>query len=229
MRTTTEIPSTAASTRVATWNFRDQAVEILREQIVSGTYDSGARLNEVEIADSMGISRGPLREALQRLAAEGLVELIPHRGAFVRSFTVAELRTMYEFREIIESGAARLAAKRASPQAVTAVRESLAEAEAILSADPDAPYPAAPDFHRQILELADNPSLLAVGIELQTQIRIARRSSARKPGRARDALDEHHAIVRAIAAGDGSAAADAMARHLAKSLLNHEPATSDDQ
>lgn len=229
MRTPTQNSPPGAPTKVATWNFRDQAVEILREQIISGTYDSGARLNEVEIADNMGISRGPLREALQRLAAEGLVELLPHRGAFVRSFTVAELQTMYEFREIIESGAARLAAKRASPQAVAAISDSLADAEAILSADPDAPYPAAPDFHRQILELAGNPSLLSVGIELQTQIRIARRSSARKPGRARDALDEHHDIVQAIAAGDGDAAADAMARHLARSLPNHEPPTSDDQ
>src|SRR5271154_560379 len=108
--------ASAASQRVASWNFRDQAFGILREQILDGKYEPGSRLNEVEVAEAMGISRGPLREALQRLVAEGLVVVVAHRGAFVRSFSPLELQQMYEFREIVESGAARLAARRATDE-----------------------------------------------------------------------------------------------------------------
>jgi DNA-binding GntR family transcriptional regulator len=209
--------------RVANWSFRDQAVDILREQILSGTYESGTRLNEVELADSMGISRGPLREAIQRLVAEGLVEVVPHRGAYVRSFSVLELQQMYEFREIIESGAARLAATRASADDVAALQRMLNETDQLLTIANQAAYPETPDFHRRILELANNPSLLQAGTELQTKIRIARQRSGRKPGRARAAFDEHVEIVDAIARRDPDGASAAMVRHLAHSLTSVAP------
>lgn len=212
--------------RVESWNFRDQAVGILRQQILDGTYASGSRLNEVEIADAMGISRGPLREALQRLVAEGLVEMFPHRGAFVRSFTSVELDQMYEFREIVESGAARLAAARASQSEVEGLREMLAETEHLLQVASDASYPASPDFHRRILELSHNPSLRRAGTDLQTQVRIARQSSARNPGRARAAFEEHREIAEAIARRDPKGAGEAMTRHLANSLSSARSGSS---
>jgi DNA-binding GntR family transcriptional regulator len=208
------------TTRVAHSNIRDQAVGILRDQILDGTYEPGSRLNEVEVAEAMGMSRGPLREALQRLVAEGLVDLVPHRGAFVRSFSPVELQQMYEFREIVESGAARLAATRATDDDVAALRAMLHETDQLLGITSDVAYPATPDFHRRILELSGNPALLRAGTELQTQVRIARQSSGRKPGRARAAYDEHGEIVSAIERRDAEAAAVAMSRHLARSLAN---------
>jgi len=204
--------------RVESWNFRDQAVDILREQILEGRYEPGGRLNEVEIAEAMGMSRGPLREALQRLVAEGLVEVVPHRGAFVRNFSPPELEHMYEFRVIVEAAAARLAAVRATEKDVAGLRTMLGDTDRLLGASPDAGYPASPDFHRRILELSGNPILLRAGTELQTQVRIARRSSGRTPGRARGALMEHLEIVEAIAHRDSGAANDAMVRHLNHSL-----------
>ncbi len=223
--------TSVATTRVERANIREQAASILREQILDGTYEPGARLNEVEIADAMGTSRGPLREALQRLAAEGLVDLVPNRGAFVRTFSPVELKQMYEFRQIIESGAARLAAQRASASDVAALRSMLDETDQLLGMTADVAYPATPDFHHRILELSGNAALVRAGTELQTQVHIARQSSGRRPGRARAAFEEHAGIVDAIEARDGDAAAEAMARHLAHSLasLGHQRMQGDDQ
>lgn len=219
MTVTSDRPPTAP-TRVARSNIRDQAVAILREQILDGTYEPGSRLNEVEVAEALGTSRGPLREAIQRLVAEGLVNLVPNRGAFVRSFSAVELQQMYEFREIVESGAARLAATRASDRDVAALRAMLDETDQLLGITSNVAYPATPDFHRHILELSGNPALLRAGTELQTQVRIARQSSGRKPGRARVAYDEHGDIVTAIERRDPDAAAAAMRAHLKNSLAN---------
>jgi DNA-binding GntR family transcriptional regulator len=206
--------------RVASSNYRDQAVTILREQLLEGRYEPGSRLNEVEVAEAMGISRGPLREALQRLVAEGLVVVVPNRGAFVRSFSPLELQQMYEFREIVESGAARLAARRASDADVAALRTMLQGTAKVLRTTGARAYPESPDFHRVILELSGNPTLLRAGTDLQTQVRIARQSSGRQPGRAQAAFDEHVAIVDAIEQNDPDAAGDAMTRHLANSLAS---------
>ncbi len=227
--TATAADSAATSTRVASWNFRDQAFGILRQQLLDGTYEPGSRLNEVEIADAMGISRGPLREALQRLVAEGLVVVVAHRGAFVRSFSPLELQQMYEFREIVESGAARLAARRATDEAVGGLRAMLRETAQLLDTTAGSVYPASPDFHRRTLELSGNPALLRAGTELQTQAKMARRSSGRLPGRARAAFDEHLVIVDAIGRRDPDAAQNAMTRHLANSFTSVSQARHDDQ
>lgn len=216
-----ESPETAAPpTRLARSNFRDQAAVRLREQILAGRYTSGTRLNEVEIAAEMGISRGPLREALQRLVVEGLVEVVTHRGAIVRTFTPVELRQMYEFRDIVESGAARLAAARASEEGVGSLRALLLETEGLLQNTAKAAYPVSHDFHRRVVELCGNPMLLRAGVELQIQVRLARQTSGSDPDRARIALDEHRDIVEAIARRDPEAAGAAMSHHLSHSFSN---------
>ncbi len=92
----------------------NQSEAVLRELILSGELPPGSRLNEVELAASLGISRGPLREAIQRLVAEGLLTLIAHRGAHVRTFHPEELRDLYELREALETHGCKLAATRAT-------------------------------------------------------------------------------------------------------------------
>jgi DNA-binding GntR family transcriptional regulator len=99
--------------RVATYAGR--SLEVLRTMILDGTLAPGERLNEVHLSQALGISRGPLREAIQRLASEGLVEAVTHRGVYVRSFSARELSDFYELRIALETHAVRLAA-RYSPQ-----------------------------------------------------------------------------------------------------------------
>lgn len=91
----------------------DKVEAVLRQQIISGERTPGVRLNEVEIAGELGVSRGPVREAMQRLARDGLVRVESHRGAFVRSLDVGEVRALFEVRASLECQAAALAAERA--------------------------------------------------------------------------------------------------------------------
>src|SRR4051794_27841584 len=96
--------------------FVNRTEEVLRERILDGTIRPGERLNEVTLAAALGISRGPLREAIQRLTSEGLLTVISHRGAFVRTFSRAEVVELYELRAALELHAVRLACDRASDE-----------------------------------------------------------------------------------------------------------------
>src|SRR5580658_5969207 len=121
-----EMPGKAPGDPVALLNrvpLRDQAVEVLRDMVVSGTLGSGDRINEAEVAARLGISRGPLREAIQRLGAEGFIEFRQNRGAFVRTITLDDVRHMYEVREAIEVKAAHLAATRATPEGIAQLED----------------------------------------------------------------------------------------------------------
>ena len=86
----------AALTRDGTFSRRTEVV--IRDMILDGTIPPGERLNEVALASALGISRGPLREAIQRLAGEGLLTVISHRGAFVRTFEAREIDELYDMR-----------------------------------------------------------------------------------------------------------------------------------
>jgi len=101
---------------------------------------------------------------------------------------------------------------------VESLRAMLVVTDELLRNNAGAPYPVSHDFHRRIYELCGNPRLLQAGIELQTQVRIARETSGSNPDRARVALDEHREIVEAIARRDPEAAGAAMSRHLSHSL-----------
>jgi DNA-binding GntR family transcriptional regulator len=91
--------------------FSSRAVSVLREMVLSGRMRAGERLNEVELAHALQISRGPLREAIQRLRSEGLLTAVSGRGAFVRTFTIDTLRELYEVRIALETHGVRLAAR----------------------------------------------------------------------------------------------------------------------
>jgi len=102
----------------------DIATELIREAIFEGRLDPGQRLKEEELAQELGISRTPVREALLILQAEGLVSAVPNRGAVVRTYTEADLIDMYELRALLESFAAHQAAKRISDEQLERLTES---------------------------------------------------------------------------------------------------------
>jgi DNA-binding GntR family transcriptional regulator len=186
----------------------------LRDMILGGSMDPGERLNEVAIAQALGISRGPLREAIQRLVGEGLVTVIPHRGSFVRSFERSEVEELYDLRTALEMYVVRLVVKRATDAQVAALSAMVTEAGAALEESSDAAYPADRDFHSLLIEVAGNAILGKAAVEAQRQITLARRASASKPARAREALDEHTALMAAIVRRDEDEAAAQMRLHL---------------
>ena len=100
-----------------------KAYEAVRSEIIEGTYGPGDRITESEIAESAAVSRTPVREALHRLEAEGLIRFVPNQGAFVRSWGAAEAEETFELRAMLESYAARLAVQRAADEQVAELRQ----------------------------------------------------------------------------------------------------------
>jgi DNA-binding GntR family transcriptional regulator len=198
---------------------RLQSTELLRELILNGTLGAGVRLNEVELAAKFGMSRGPIRESLQTLAAEGLVTIRSHRGTFVKAFTRSELDDLYEVRLVIEANATRLAAVRRTDDQVGALRELLEATQRRLAED--GVYPNDHDFHLQVLAMAHNDVLTTLGRNLLAQMALARSRSAGSSAERRVcALQEHWAVYEALAEGNDAKAETLMRYHLHKSYEN---------
>lgn len=196
--------------------FSAQAVDVLREMVLSGQLHSGERINEVELAGALGISRGPLREAIQRLRSEGLLTAISGRGSFVRTFTPKSLKDLYEVRIALETHAVRLVGKQSTPEAIAALQELLDDTKELLkSADS---YPEDHDFHLGIVDLSNNPALKGTAVEVLRQIHLARSRSAKNRERAQKAFSEHQQVLEALVNGKVERAAKLLATHLHNSL-----------
>lgn len=196
-------------TRDGTFSQRTEAV--VRDMILDGSIPPGERLNEVALASALGISRGPLREAIQRLAGEGLLTVVSHRGAFVRTFERREVDELYDLRTAYEMHAARLACERASDEQLEQLDEFLAATGDAMS---DGRYPVDRDFHVRLLALADSAALQRAAKETQAQISLARSISASQPVRAKEALGEHVDIVSALQSRSADDAARLVREHL---------------
>ncbi len=200
---------------------------------MNGTYRPGERVKEAEIAQALGVSRSPVREAVVSLSNEGLVKLHPQRGAYVREFDIEEVRELYEVREAVEVQAVRLAAMRAGEEDLAELREFLDTVERAVEehgSSPDGlrgrtstdPYPLDLDFHRELAMLSKNERLTHYVVEVNTQLYLAKLKATAPPGRARGAHEEHLAIYEAIKRGDPDAAEKAVKLNLHNSLRNLE-------
>ncbi|RYE80885.1 MAG: GntR family transcriptional regulator, partial [Myxococcales bacterium] len=158
--------------------------------------------------------------ALQRLAAQGLVTLVSHRGAFVKRFSPKEILDLYELRIALEETAAGLAAERitkAEGHELLQLVESTADE---MSASTSAPYPRGNDLHSRIADLSRNDVLAVHLREVHMHLALARVLSGNKPDRAREALGEHQGIVQAIASGDRPMARQLMGDHMRHAMEN---------
>ena len=201
-----------ALTRDSTFSHRTEA--LVREMILEGSMAPGERLNEVALASALGISRGPLREAIQRLAGDGLVTIVSHRGSFVRTFERREVEELYDLRSAFEMYAARLVCERATNEQLAELHAFVSETGEVMSADSDGRYPHDHDFHIRLISLADNPTLKRAALETQAQISLARSMSAKIPVRAKEALGEHADIVETLQARSSDHAAQLVREHL---------------
>lgn len=199
--------------------YADRSVAVLRTMILDGRLLPGARLNEVHLSQALGISRGPLREALRRLSSEGLIDIVPHRGACVSSFSAGQLQELYELRIALECHAARLVAERADRSGVKELAAELDGAARLLDQE-DCPYPSDQDFHGTLLRLADSRELIEAAASVTARISLARSKSASQPERARAALEEHRQVLAALSDGDADKAARLLRAHLMASLEN---------
>jgi DNA-binding GntR family transcriptional regulator len=207
-----------ASRRIEVRSVVDQVYLAVRERILAGDLPPGGRLRQEELAADLGVSRTPLREALRRLASEGLVDFHTNRGATVAGGDEAGLWHAWSARVAIEPGAARLAAQVCDPDAIARLR-ALVEAQRAHVRDGGDSYDANRDFHLELVAASANPHLLRFAETLWVA-RIARRIYAAQAIDARRVLywaDDHDRIVDAVAAGDGNLAALLTREHIAAS------------
>jgi DNA-binding GntR family transcriptional regulator len=189
-------------------------VERLREDILGQRLAPGARLVESELTLRFDVSRGPVREALRRLAAEGLIEHLPHRGALVRRLSRAEMRELFQIRVELEALAARLAAETDDDGRRTAFRKAI---EPIFDDSPrqSCEYIAEnAAFHDAILTLAGNRQLRDLAIRLQLPLIMAQVGDVLTPTVLESSVREHRAIANAILQRDPRGAASALRAHL---------------
>lgn len=188
------------------------AYAMILEAIDGGVYRPGSRLVESELADRLGVSRTPIREALQRLETQSLLTR-DGRSLIVASLDHAQMAELYAVRQELEGLAARLAAQHAATEEV-AVLHDMVEQDRALLGDPEALARANRRFHHQI-HLASHNRYLVQQLDLvYRSMALMARTSLAAAGRGEDAMEEHAAIVDAIGARDGDRAAGALKAHL---------------
>ncbi len=195
---------------------RAQALrEALENDIVTGLYPAGTRLDEVTLASRFDVSRTPIREALIELSVAGLVEIRPRRGTFVKDISIARLIEMFEVMADLEAMCARLAARRITSDELVTLKAAHQDCiKAQKEGDPDAYFRANQTFHDAIYAASHNSFLIEQATNLQNRLRVYRRLQLRVPNRVSRSLAEHDQIVEAIAQGDALAAAENLRQHI---------------
>jgi DNA-binding GntR family transcriptional regulator len=196
---------------------RERAYRHLRETVLVDPAVQGTFLNEVDLAQDIGVSRTPVREALLLLVAEGLVEMVPKRGAYVPPLSGRQIRELMELRTLLEQHAASVTlAQRSVP--VEAMRAALAEQERLLTSEPcDAREFIEWDrrFHQSLVDAAGNELIARTYAGLRTrQVRVGVAALFRAIDRQRAVCAEHGRIVDALESGDEAAAHAAISEHL---------------
>jgi DNA-binding GntR family transcriptional regulator len=196
----------------------ERVLHALRELILGGELAPGARLGEVELADRLGVSRTPVREALSRLAAEGIVEIQANRGARVATWTVAELEGVFDLRSTIEPELTAYAVPAAGADDVAEL-EDLAQRMLEVGSpgagqDLDALVPLNRAFHDRLVALADHPTLAAALAAAIHPPIVLRNFHAYDEASLRRSLAHHAEIVAAIRAGDARWARGVMPAHI---------------
>ncbi|CAN7595024.1 GntR family transcriptional regulator [Phenylobacterium sp. LjRoot219] len=201
----------------------DVVAERIEAAIISGALEPGSRLSEQALAASLGVSRGPLREAIRRLEGRKLLQRTPNIGVRVAALSLKDLNELLQVREALEGMAAGLAAKNMTDAEIAALQgllekhgqqKSVQEGKGYYQESKDF------DFHFRIVTGSRNERLgeMLMG-DLYHLLRIYRYKSSTKPGRAQQALQEHEEIVAAIARRDSTAAEAKMREHLRNARL----------
>lgn len=204
----------------------ETAYRLIKDRIVTLDLAPAAVLNESELMDELQLGRTPIREALQRLALENLVVILPRRGTIVADLNFSDLQKIFELRLELEVYAARLAAARAQPDQVAAMEALFADADNVIrSGDHRQLIVLDHAAHRLLAEATQNEFLLDTLERLYTHVLRLWHVSLDKVGRLPEAIEEHRNIIAAVKAGDGERAAAIMRRHVSEFQREFNKAT----
>ncbi|SOC48124.1 DNA-binding GntR family transcriptional regulator [Rhizobium subbaraonis] len=193
----------------------DTLVNHLRDMIIEGDLEPGTRLHEGQLGEQLGVSRTPLREAIKYLASEGLVELVPSRGAVVKRFSAKDVKDMLTVLRTLEELAGKLACEVASDKDIVGVRALHDQMIACYkSGDRLQYYKLNQDIHSAIVGLSQNAALGDIHIMLQTRLKRIRFIGHEGPEKWAAAVAEHEEMITALEARDKERLAEVLGRHL---------------
>lgn len=187
----------------------------LRRKLLRGDLAPDSQLDERQLAEELGVSRTPLREAISQLVKEGIVEHRPYRGNFVRTFTAKQVNDLYEVRKALESLAMRLAIRKLSQEHLEEIRTILDQVQEALDRGDIAAYTEADRrFHQAILQITGNETLVESLNRLAAQIQMVRILANRDPEVVERTAQERPRILAALEARDADTAARLMEEHI---------------
>ena len=194
----------------------DTIRERIEQMIVIGEFADGERLDEVKLAEQFGVSRTPLREAFQSLAASGLLTLEARRGAFIRHPDFVELVEMFEVMAELEAMCGFRAARRITEQQMIDIGLTIDACEAaIAQGDFDEYYRENEKFHHLLYEASGNRFLAREAARLHKRLKPYRRMQLRVNGRMPQSMREHRAVFVALKRGDSKVVASVLRQHVA--------------
>lgn len=177
---------------------REIVFETLREAIIQGNLEPGERLMEIQLAEEMGVSRTPVREAIRKLELEGFVVMVPRKGAYVAGISVKDIADVFEVRAALEGLAASLAAERATAEELEEMERVSLHIYEAGDSQINSVVERDADFHDLIYKASRNQRLIQIITLLKEQIQRFRITSLSQPGRLKHAVDEHKGIIEAI-------------------------------
>lgn len=189
--------------------------ELIKEWVFSRKIAAGDRINEKALAERLGISRGPIREALQALRQEGLVEIIPNRGAFLRSLTLKEVLDLYDVRAGLAHAAGWLATLRISKPDLAILQEMHTRmVQAVAQDEPLDFFKQNLMFHDLLFKITKNKFLKEMVDSIETRVMLYLHREATETRMLKDSNDQHLAVLNHIADGNAPGAAEAFMRHI---------------
>lgn len=205
----------SATGGIARRYLHDEVAERLRQLILDGELSPRSRINELELSERFGISRTPLREAIKILATEGLLELLPNRGARVAAISEAELDDMIEVVAGLEAVAGDLACQRMEAAELSALDALHARMVEAWTRGDEAAYGALNrEIHEAIMVAARNPTLAAIYANVSGRIQRTRYTAHKTPEQWARAIEEHEEMVRLLRARDGARLSVLMRDHI---------------
>jgi len=196
---------------------RELVLDAIRSAIMNGTLQPRERLMEIQMAEELGVSRTPIREALRNLELEGFIVMVPRKGAYVADLSFKDIADVFEIRAALEGLAAGLAAERITEEELEDMERLLVEKrDAITQNDIGKLVEVDTKFHALMYQASRNERLSSIISNLREQIQRFRLTSLSYPGRMKESLNEHKKIVEAIQSRDIQ-----IARHLAQEHIEN--------
>lgn len=198
-----------------------QVVDGLRELITSGRVKPGEKLKEFEISSSFGVSRSPVREAFRILELEGLVDLIPRKGAYIHKITNEDVKEIYQIREMVEGFAGNLATENMTDEDIAEVEQLWLKMKSLTgSGDFENYLAASSDFHNKIIICAKNKRVVEIYHGIRVAVKFLRSYILSSGKRMESSLSEHQQIVQAIKKRDKDLVEKMSREHVRKGREN---------